>query len=159
MTSGTATVRHERVIKDINLVVGGVLGLIAAIIMAFFAASIGGLLLISAISQLAVSTATAQSSSGLIVGLLIHLIFGIIFGVGFAFLYELITTEERLLSGLILGVLYGLALYVVNFLLLGRLVDVALLSVPALIAISSHIVYGLVLGLYPVIAKGQTEKN
>jgi len=151
MTSSTASITQKQVVHGVNVVLGGLLGLVAAIVMGFFATAIGGLLLISAISQLAVSAATAQSTSGLVIGILLHLIFGIIFGIVFAFIYGFITTEDKLATGLLLGILYGIALYVINFLVLGRFINVALLSVPSLIAISSHIVYGLVLGFYPVL--------
>lgn len=151
MTSSTTSITQKQVTHGVNVVLGGLLGLVAAIVMGFFAAAIGGLLLISAISQLAVSAATATSTSGLFIGILLHLIFGIIFGVIFAFIYGFVTSEDKLSTGLLLGVLYSFALYVINFLILGRFINIALLSVPSLIAISSHLVYGLVLGFYPVL--------
>ena len=85
------------------------------------------------------------TSENVVVGLVTHPTLSLAFGIGFALLVPLLRKPAALVAG---GVLYGLALYLINFQVLGRLVFEWFtnpMGPPQGFEVFIHAVYGLLL--------------
>ena len=155
MTGRIATAGyHSRSWAEVNIGAGAIIGLIGAVVSGFFAVASGGLLLVPGLALLLIDASKEAPGLAILAGLLLHLGFGAIFGVVFGFVYTLLTSRYTLATGIILGILYGGALWLVNFALIGQALNLGVVSIPGAIAVSSHLIFGLVVGFYPVLAAG-----
>ncbi|HEB12906.1 hypothetical protein LCGC14_2507110 [marine sediment metagenome] len=109
----------------------------------------GVFLVPSLIAELLVSHESAGSAIGIITGLGIHMMLGAFYGIVFAALYTLITRRNGLSESLLLGLGYGFALWVVNFLAIGPIIGAPpTVEVGAGTAIRLHLIFGSVAGIY-----------
>lgn len=155
---------HGHAWSDVHAWAGALTGVMASLIMgavAMVATLVQGRGLFfvpEKIATLVLSDADAATAFGIVTGLGIHVLLGAIFGVIFAALYILLTGRYEVVSAVGLGVLFGLALWALNFLIIGPAVGAQLTaSLGGGEAVLTHVVFGLALGLYPLLIKGHTE--
>ena len=153
MNGRTVTVgAHPRTFSEANLAAGALIGVVAAVVMGVFSVASGGLLLVPAVALL--QTGAAENASGLMIltGLLVHLGVGAIFGMIFSIIYTYLTPKYSLATGIPLGIIYGVVVYLLSFAVIGQALQLGLLTIPAIWAVSSHVVFGFVVGFYPALA-------
>ncbi len=152
-------VGRARLVRTLALhgaVGGAVAGLAFALVEMVISAAIGGSLLgplriPGAIVAPRVLEAGYPEPQAALLGAVVHLVFSTIYGVIFVYLLNwgaLMGIETPLV--VLMGLLYGMALWVANFLIIAPILlpQIAGLG-PILASFSfSHAVYGLVLGLY-----------
>jgi hypothetical protein len=145
MTVPTNVFEKESHLSDvlINGLFGGVLGGIAMMLVLILGSYVAGQ-----------APATVMSHFGIpgqlpnpLVGTLLHLSVSAVYGMIFGILRYLLTRRwESIWVGMLLGVIYGIGLYLFAIFVMLPSTGSALLEIAPLIFLSGHIVYGLVLG-------------
>lgn len=148
-------IEHSHNLSEISYAKAGLVGLIAALIQAAVVMPLGALVgqgflaFPKGTASLFLSETAAGTSVGIITGLITQMGLGIVFGLIFAVFYILVTSEYSLLNAIILGIGYGLLLWVINFAIIGpTLVPLLVNATPAWVAVLGELIYGGVLGFY-----------
>lgn len=160
MTTLAVTRTHGHSLREVHFGAGAVAGIIAALLMG------AGIMLVTLIQDrgiflvpqliatLVMSSTAADSAVGIIVGLGIHLGLGAVFGLIFAYLYTLVTARYEARDAILLGLVYGLTLWAVNFLLIGPAIGAQLTEhIEPMIAIPTHLLFGFGLAIYPYLVE------
>ncbi len=160
MTTATLTRSHGHSISEVHYWAGASVGIIASLVMGMLVMAgtliqgRGLFLVPEKIATLVLSDATAATAGGIFAGLGIHMMLGAVFGVFFALGYTLLTSRYDPVSAIALGLVFGFGLWVANFLIIGPAIGAQLTSsVGAEIAIPGHLIFGLALGLYPILIR------
>ena len=121
-------------------------GVVAGVVMALYLIVIGmvtGAGLTATLSAFDLGQGTSP-----VRGALIHLAVAAIYGMLFSLIYRLIGRGRSIGRGgnTVIGLVYGLLLWLITQITFAAGLDIALSSVPALHLVVAHVVYGAVLG-------------
>lgn len=160
MTTLALTRTHGHALRDVHVWAGAASGVIASLVMgmavmgATWAQGDGLFFVPEKIATLVLSDASAATALGITAGLGIHMVLGAVFGVFFAVSYTRLTSNYLVSTAVALGVLFGLGLWIANFLIIGPAVGAQLTaSVGPELAIPTHIIFGFALGIYARLVK------
>lgn len=155
MTTRGVGMEHSHSFSEINYGLASLIGIIAAAVMAVVEMPIGLLLGHSffavprGIATLILTRTAAGTGLGIAAGLGLQLVFGVVFGVIFAILYTMVTREYSLTNAIVLGLAYGLLLYVISFFIIGpSLVPLMVSAVPTTLSLIGYLIFGGILGFY-----------
>lgn len=164
MATLTATRTHGHALRDIDIGAGAAAGIVASLAMGMVVMVVTliqgrGLFLVPRlIATLVLSNEAAATTIGIITGLVIHVLLGALYGLIFAVLHTLITNSYELSGAIVLGLVYGFGLWVVNFLILGPATGAQLtVQLAPATAIPMHLLFGLVVSLYPLFIRVESR--